>query len=125
MNLNPLAYPNPSRRSVTYGREGICASGNPYATQAGIDILKAGGNAVDAAIAMAMAHVVAEPCCNGLGSDAFAILSIDGKLYGLNASGPAPKALTANVLREKGYDDIPERGPLTIDVPGAVAGWIP
>lgn len=124
MKMNPLEYPNPSRRSVTYGREGICASGNPYATQAGIDILKSGGNAVDAAIAMAMAHVVVEPCCNGFGSDAFAILSIEGELYGLNASGPAPMALTANFLRDHGYEDIPERGPLTIDIPGAVAGWI-
>lgn len=119
-----MKYPYKSRRTATYGREGMVAAGNPYATNVGIELLKAGGNAVDAAIGMAMTHVVVEPMNNGLGSDAFAIVSMDHKLYGLNASGPAPKQLTGTYLKSLGLDKIPAYGPLTVDVPGMVAGWI-
>ncbi|MDO5037369.1 MAG: gamma-glutamyltransferase family protein [Tissierellia bacterium] len=117
-------YPYPSRRELVFGREAIAASGNPYASQVGLDILRAGGNAVDAALAMAMVHVVVEPTNNGLGSDAFVLLSMDGEVYGLNASGPAPKALTSQVFWDRGYKAIPQEGPLVSVVPGAVGGWM-
>lgn len=124
MNIDQNSYPYPSRRTAVYGREGMVASGNPYASMAGIDVLKNNGNCVDAIIAMAMVHVVVEPTCNGLGSDAFAIISKDDKLYGLNASGPAPKKLSIKALKDMGYSEIPKQGVLTVDVPGAVAGWV-
>lgn len=124
MNIKQNQYPYPSRRTAIYGKNGMAASGNPYASMAGIDVLKNGGNCVDAAIAMAMVHVVVEPTCNGLGSDSFAIVSIDDKLYGLNASGPAPEKLSLDYLKKNSYKEIPKHGPLTVDVPGAVGGWV-
>lgn len=120
---NPLAYPYPSQRTLVYGQEAMAASGSPLASQVGLDILKAGGNAIDSAIAMAMAHVVTEPTNNGLGSDCFAIFSFEGKIYGLNASGPAPRALTGQVFKDQGLDEVPTDGPLVSVVPGAVGGW--
>ncbi len=124
MKLNYGEYTYKSRRTAVFGQKGIAASSNSYATLTGIEILKSGGNCVDAAVAMAMVHVVVEPTSNGLGSDAFAILSVDDKLYGLNASGPAPKNLTIKYLKDKGHKTVPTFGSLSIDVPGAVAGWV-
>ncbi|WP_346265079.1 gamma-glutamyltransferase family protein [Peptoniphilus catoniae] len=124
MKTDNIFYPYKSRRTVVYGKSAMAASSNTYATIAGTDIMKAGGNCVDAALAMAMVHVVVEPTGNGLGSDAFAIVSMDGKLYGLNASGPAPVDLKMQKLKDLGYNSIPQTGPLSVDVPGAVGGWI-
>ena len=93
-HFDPLSYPAPSRRSVVYGRRGMVATANPLAAQVGLEILKMGGNAVDAMIATAATLTVVEPTANGIGSDSFALVWVKDKLYGLNASGPAPATLT-------------------------------
>ncbi len=84
----------PSRRSPVFARN-IVSTSHPLAAQAGLRMLAAGGNAVDAAIATAACMTIVEPCSNGLGSDAFCILWDGKKLHGLNASGPAPAAWNA------------------------------
>lgn len=114
-----------SRRSNVMAREGIVATSQPLAAQAGLEILKAGGNAVDAAIATVAALCVVEPCSTGIGGDAFALIwqAAEGKLYGLNASGPAPMALTADWVRAQGHEEMPSLGPIPVTVPGAVRGW--
>ncbi len=117
-------YPYPSRRSVVYAKHGMCCAGNPHAASAGLQVLLKGGNAVDAALAMSFALPVVEPTGNGLGSDCFAILWFRGKLYGINASGPAPMAASVAALKARGFDKIPSYGVETVDVPGAVAGWV-
>ncbi len=112
-------------RSMVISRNGIVAAESPLAAQAGVRILESGGNAVDAAIATnAMMGVVA-PMMNGIGGDLFAIV-YDAKadqLYGLNASGWAPKGLTIEMLRKAGLREMPQTGVQTITVPGAVDGW--
>ncbi len=112
-------------RSMVISKNGIVAAESPLATQAGVRILESGGNAVDAAIATnAMMGVVA-PMMNGIGGDLFAIV-YDAKadrLYGLNASGWAPKALTMEVLHKQGLREMPQAGVNTITVPGTVEGW--
>ena len=84
---------------------------------------KKGGNAVDAAIAAAACLTVVEPTSNGVGGDAFAIVWTDGKLYGLNASGPAPGAISAEALRKAGYKEMPQTGWIPVTVPGAPSAW--
>jgi len=101
----------------------MVATSHPIAAQAGIEIMKKGGNAFDASIAAAACLVVVEPTGNGLGSDAFAILSKNDKLYGINGSGKSPKKLSIKWLKENGYDSIPKYGPLSVTVPGAVGTW--
>ena len=114
-----------SRRSNVMGFKGMVATGQPLAAQAGLDILKAGGNAIDAAIATAATLCVVEPCSTGIGGDAFALIwsAKEQKLYGLNASGPAPERLTAVLLREKGHQTMPTLGALAVTVPGSLRGW--
>ncbi len=110
---------------MVISRNGIVAAESPLAAQAGVNILEHGGNAVDAAIAAnAMMGVVA-PMMNGIGGDLFVIVYDvkANKLYGLNASGWAPKDLTIERLRKLGLRDMPEHGVNTITVPGAVDGW--
>ena len=80
---------------MTIARNGMVATSQPLAAEAGLEMLKRGGNAVDAAIATAAALTVLEPTSNGIGGDAFAICWIDGEIYGINGSGPAPKAISA------------------------------
>jgi gamma-glutamyltranspeptidase/glutathione hydrolase len=112
-------------RSLVISRHGIVAAESPLAAQAGVHILERGGNAVDAAIAAnAMMGVVA-PMMNGMGGDLFAIVydAKANKLYGLNASGWAPKALTIDFLQKQGLRDMPEQGVHAITVPGTVDGW--
>ncbi|WP_163576851.1 gamma-glutamyltransferase family protein [Halomonas faecis] len=116
-------YPSPSRRMATFGRRGMVATSQPLGAEAGMQMLRQGGNAVDAAIATAAALTVVEPTSNGLGSDAFAIVWIDGKLHGLNASGPAPQAATLERVRSLGHDTMPEHGMIPVTVPGAPAAW--
>ena len=120
-----LRYHYPSRRSVIYGRNGMVCTSQPLAAQAGLDILKKGGNAVDAMLATAMCMTVLEPTGNGIGSDAFALVwsQKEHKLYGLNSSGYAPKLLTVEAMKEKGYTKMPTRGWATVMVPGAPAAW--
>ncbi|MBN2346747.1 MAG: gamma-glutamyltransferase, partial [Candidatus Aminicenantes bacterium] len=112
-------------RSEVIGRSGMVAASQPLAAQVGIDILKRGGSAVDAAIAVNAALGLMEPSGSGIGGDLFAIVwdNRAGKLFGLNASGPAPAALSLAHFQEKGIGEMPEKGPLPWTVPGCVAGW--
>jgi gamma-glutamyltranspeptidase/glutathione hydrolase len=112
-------------RSEVLGQNGMVATSHPLATQIGLDVLKDGGNAIDAAIAANAALGLMEPTGCGIGGDLFAIVW-DGKtkqLYGLNASGRSPKALTLKYFEEQGMSKIPSLGPLPVSVPGAVDGW--
>ena len=101
--------------------DGIVATSQPMAAQAGRELLRQGGNAADAAVATAAAMTVVEPTSNGLGSDAFALAYFDGTLHGLNGSGRSPKALDAERLLKE--DTYPRRGWDPITVPGAVHAW--
>ena len=115
------SFPYPSRRAPVLARN-VVATSQPLAASAGLEMLRSGGNAVDAAVAAAIALTVVEPCNNGVGSDAFAIVSREGALTGLNASGRAPAAWTAE--RFAGYADMPTRGWDAVTVPGAVSAWV-
>jgi gamma-glutamyltranspeptidase / glutathione hydrolase len=112
-------------RSMVITQDGIVAAESPLAAQAGVEILKRGGNAVDAAIAANAVMGVVAPMSNGIGGDLFVIYydAKSGKLYGLNASGPAPAALNAQLLRDKNIVIMPNYGINTVTVPGAVDGW--
>ena len=114
-----------SQRSETVAANGMVATSHPLAAQVGLDILKSGGNAVDAAIATSAAMGLMEPTSCGIGGDLFAIVydAKTRKLYGLNASGPAPKKATLKVFEDKKLTAVPERGPLSWSVPGCVEGW--
>jgi gamma-glutamyltranspeptidase/glutathione hydrolase len=123
MNFDPLQPTQTPYRAPVYANNGMVATSQPLAAQAGLEILKQGGNAIDAAIAAAAALTVLEPCSNGIGGDAFALIWSKGKLHGLNASGPAPAAITIEEVRSKGYDRMPMLGPFPVTVPGAPAAW--
>ena len=112
-------------RSEVIATNGMAATSHPLATQTAIDVLKNGGNAIDAAIAANAVLGLVEPTGCGIGGDLFAIVWIeeDKKLYGLNSSGPAAKDMTIENLKAMGIDKIPPFGPLPVTVPGAVAGW--
>ena len=114
-----------STRSEVIAENGMVATSHPLATQVGIDILKNGGNAIDAAIAANAAIGLMEPTGNGIGGDLFAIIWIekDKKLYGLNASGRSPKNLTLDYFKNNNFSEIPAYGPLPVSVPGCVDGW--
>lgn len=124
MNYDPLYHPYPSQRSLVYGTRGMVATSQPLAAQVGRDILKQGGNAVDAAIATAACLTLVEPSGNGIGSDAFAIVHMNHQIYGLNSSGPAPKSLSIEALKKAGHDKIPLYGMIPVTVPGAPAAWV-
>jgi len=113
--------PYASHRSSVLGRNMVSTS-QPLAAQAGLSMLLAGGNAVDAAIATAMALTVVEPTGCGLGSDAFCILWDGKELHGLNASGRSPEAWTPEYFAALG--GIPEKGWNAVTVPGAVSAWV-
>jgi len=112
-------------RSEVIARHGMAATSQPLATQVALDILKRGGNAVDAAIAANAVLGLVEPTGNGIGGDLFAIVwdAKTKKLYGLNASGRSPYSLTLDHFKQLGLTHIPSHGPLPITVPGAVDGW--
>jgi len=112
-------------RSEVIAQNGMAATSQPLATQAALDILKKGGNAIDAAIAANAVLGVVEPTGCGVGGDLFAIIwSADKqKLYGLNASGRSPRSLKLEYFKNKGLDFIPSTGPLPVSVPGCVDGW--
>ena len=117
-------YPYPSRRYVTYAARGMCATSNHLAAQAGVDMLKKGGNAFDAAIAAAACLVVLEPQTNGAGSDAFAIFTQNGgKLQGMNSTGVMGRGFDLQKMRDKGYKEMPHYGFEPVTVPGAPAAW--
>ena len=112
-------------RSEVIAKNGMAATSHPLATEIAVDILKKGGNAVDAAIAANAALGLMEPTGSGIGGDLFAIVWDAKKkiLSGLNSSGRSPKSLTLDEFRRLGHEYVPERGPLSVSVPGAVAGW--
>ena len=112
-------------RSEVIAQHGMAATSHPLTTQIALDVLKAGGNAIDAAIAANAALGLMEPTGNGMGGDLFAIIwdAEKKELVGLNASGRAPALMTPEYFREKGLDSIPKYGALPVSVPGAVDGW--
>ena len=112
-------------RSEVFAQHGMIATSQPLATQIGIDILKRGGNAVDAAIAANAALGLMEPTGNGMGGDLFAIVwdAKTGKLYGYNGSGRSPKSLSLQWFKNNDYTKVPPYGPLPVTTPGTVDGW--
>jgi gamma-glutamyltranspeptidase / glutathione hydrolase len=121
MNLNHQPYS--SNRSPILGTRGAVATSQPLAAQAGLEMLKAGGNAVDAAIATAIALTVLEPTSNGIGGDAFALVWDGHKLHGLNASGRAPARTTPELFSARGLSEVPRLGWLPVTIPGAPSAW--
>ncbi|MCM3704309.1 MULTISPECIES: gamma-glutamyltransferase family protein [Cytobacillus] len=123
MNFDFQHHPYPSQRTTVMANNGMVATSQPLAAQAGLDIMKKGGNAIDAAIATAAALTVVEPTSNGIGGDAFALVWTKGELHGLNASGPAPKSISIEALKERGYEKMPTHGWMPVTVPGAPSAW--
>ena len=118
--------PNPrATRSVVMARNGMIATSQPLASAAGLQVLREGGNAIDAAVTAAAVLSVVEPTMNGVGGDLFALVhdSKSGKLQGLNASGRSAYAATPEAFAERGLKEIPYRGVLSVTVPGVVDGW--
>ncbi len=116
---------NFATRSEVIAQNGMACTSQPLATQAALDILKLGGNAIDAAIAANAVLGLVEPTGNGMGGDLFAIVwdAKTKKLYGLNASGRSPYNLTLDYFKDNEYEKIPSLGPLPVSVPGCVDGW--
>ena len=112
-------------RSEVIAPHAMAATSQPLATQIALDIMKKGGNAIDAAIAANAALGLMEPISCGMGGDLFAIVwsAEDQQLFGLNASGRSPYDLKLSYFKENGYEHIPEFGPLPVSVPGCVSGW--
>src|SRR5258705_4838643 len=129
-NIQPKAQTsgiqiNPSR-SIVRAQHGMVATSQPLASQVGLDVLKRGGNAVDAAIAMAAVLNVTEPMMTGIGGDMFALVywAKTRELKGLNASGRAPRALSLDYFAKKNIKQMPQFGMESITVPGAFDGWV-
>ena len=115
-----------SRRAPVLSSTGMVATSQPLAAQAGVEILRAGGNAADAAVATAAALTVVEPAATGVGGDCFALVfdAASRRVFAMNGSGRAPAALSIPALAERGISDVmPLRSPHAVTVPGAVAGW--
>ncbi|MFC3194949.1 gamma-glutamyltransferase [Marinicella sediminis] len=112
-------------RSPVLATQAMAATSQPLATQVALDVMKKGGNAVDAAIAANAMLGLVEPTGNGIGGDLFAIVwdARSQKLYGLNGSGRSPKSLSRQWFLDNGYEKIPSHGPLPVSVPGTVDGW--
>lgn len=123
LNFDTLHNPYASRRMTAYAKNGMVATSQPLAAEAGLSVLRKGGNAIDAAIATAVCLTVVEPTSNGIGGDAFALIWTNGQLFGLNASGPAPQLLTLQILEKAGHQDMPSYGWFPVTVPGAPAAW--
>ncbi|WP_169543407.1 gamma-glutamyltransferase [Sneathiella aquimaris] len=120
--MRNFSYPG---RSVTYGLNGAIASSSQHASQVGLSILKAGGNAMDAAIAACAVQCVVDPMQTGIGGDCFALIAPkgSGKIEGLNGSGKAPGGLDADLLLGQGIDEITLTSPHAVTVPGAIDAW--
>ena len=117
--------PDPGGRSTVYGTKGAVACEHPSAALTGIRVLDAGGTAADACVAMAACMAVLSPMQTGMGGDAFLLFyeAETGRVLGANGSGRAPQAVTVEKLRDRGVSEMPERGGLTVTVPGAVRLW--
>ncbi|WP_169567148.1 gamma-glutamyltransferase [Sneathiella limimaris] len=113
-------------RSVTYGLNGAIATSSAHASQVGLGILKGGGNAMDAAIAACAVQCVVDPMQTGIGGDCFALIAPKGssQIEGLNGSGRAPSALTADLLLDQGISEIELTSPHAVTVPGAIDAWV-
>jgi gamma-glutamyltranspeptidase/glutathione hydrolase len=114
-----------SHRTAVTSQNGMVATSQPLAAQAGLKILIDGGNAIDAAVAMAVMLNVVEPMSTGVGGDAFALtyISKSDQLTALNASGRAPNAISIETVKRLGHTEMPQTGPLSVTVPGTVDGW--
>lgn len=123
MQLDLTKLWQPSMRQPLFASNGVVAASQPLAAQAGLAMLKQGGNAVDAALATAIALTVVSPSHNDVGGDAFALVWDGDTLHGLNGSGRAPAAHTSELFAELGHTEMPERGWLAVTVPGAPAAW--
>lgn len=124
MKYDPLYQPYASERFCIAAANGMVATGSALASSAGLEIMRKGGNAIDAAVATAAALTVVEPTANGLGSDAFALVWVKDRLYGLNASGYSPKNISASEVRKQVNDGkMPVHGWIPVMVPGAVSAW--
>ncbi|WP_227002587.1 gamma-glutamyltransferase family protein [Salicibibacter kimchii] len=124
MKFDPWYQPYYSKRTPMYSRRGMVGTSQPLASEAGLDMLKKGGNAVDAAIATAAALTVVEPTSNGIGSDSFAIVWLDGEMHGLNASGRSPGNISIDAVKARGHEKMPRQGLIPVNVPGAPGGWV-
>src|SRR5918911_4917182 len=121
MHLDLSALPYPSSRQPVFAPHGVVATSQPLAAQAGLSMLQRGGNAVDAAIATAVALTVVEPTSNGIGADAFALVWDGTALHGLNGSGRSPATHTPALFARLGLRELPATGWLPVTVPGAPA----
>jgi len=121
LNLRDLVWPG--RNQPVLAAQGMVATSQPLAARVGLDILRDGGNAVDAAVATAAALTVVEAPTSSVGGDAFVLVWDGARIHGLNGSGRAPQRLNAEVVRKRGHDAMPERGWLTVTVPGVPAAW--
>jgi gamma-glutamyltranspeptidase/glutathione hydrolase len=120
--MRDIQYPG---RSVVMSTNGMIATSQPMAVQAGLDVLKSGGNALDAAVAVSATLCVTEPQSTGIGGDCFILIheAKTGKLHGLNGSGRAPARASAEEYRKRGMTSVPERGIFSVSVPGAIDAW--
>jgi gamma-glutamyltranspeptidase/glutathione hydrolase len=122
-DLDLQHYPYTMERMPIVARNGVVATGQALAAQAGLAVLRRGGNAVDAAVATAITLTVVEPTSNGIGGDAFALIWDGERLHGLNGSGRAPAALTPEVVARAGHSAMPVAGWMPVTVPGAPRAW--
>ncbi|NNB83831.1 gamma-glutamyltransferase family protein [Pseudomonas aeruginosa] len=116
-------YPYTSQRQSVFARNGMVAISQPLAAEAGIAMLRQGGNAIDAAIATAAALTVVEPTGCAIGGDAFALVWVKDQLHGLDASGHAPASLSIEAVKANGHEKMPVHGWLPVTVPGCPAAW--
>ncbi len=121
IDLESLVFPG--KRQPVFAPHGAVATSQPLAAQAGLEALRRGGNAVDAALATAITLSVVEPASNGMGGDAFALIWDGARLHGLNGSGRSPAALTLDTVTSRGHRSMPDHGWLAVTVPGAPAVW--
>src|SRR5512135_1125709 len=114
-----------SQRSMVMGRGGMVCTSQGLASSAALEMLRGGGNAVDAAVCAAAVLGVVEPFSTGIGGDCFMLIwsAAEGKLFGLNGSGRAPGALSLDTLRDSGLGEMPVHGMLPVTIPGAVDAW--
>src|SRR5699024_6687888 len=121
--MNKRAYPYSLPRNATFAQKGMVATSQPLASQAGLEMLQKGGNAVDAAIATVACLTVVEPSSNGIGGDLFAIVWMKEEIFGLNGSGRAPNNISIDEVKKQGHEEMPKYGWAPVTVPGAPKAW--